>query len=49
MNFAVLAAGIWGGALWTSGSIQWSLVIAGVGALIGSLVLVIIRPPRVRP
>ena len=49
MNFAVLAAGIWGGALWTSGSIQWSLVIAGVGALIGSLVLVIIRPPRVQP
>jgi len=49
MNFAVLAAVIWGGALWTSGSIQWSLVIAGVGALIGSLVLVIIRPPRVRP
>ena len=49
MNFAVLAAGIWGGALWTSGSIQWSLVIAGVGALIGSLVLVIIRPPRIRP
>jgi MFS family permease len=49
MNFAVLAAGIWGGALWTSGSIQWSLVVAGVGALIGSLVLVIIRPPRVRP
>ena len=49
MNFAVLAAGIWGGALWTSGSIQWSLVIAGVGALIGSLVLVTIRPPRVRP
>jgi MFS family permease len=49
MNFAVLAAGIWGGALWASGSIQWSLVIAGVGALIGSLVLVIIRPPRVQP
>ncbi len=49
MNFAVLGAGIWGGALWTTGSIQWSLVIAGVGSLIGSLVLVIIRPQHVQP
>lgn len=49
MNFAVLGAGIWGGALWSTGSIQWSLVIAGVGSLIGSLILVVIRPPRVRP
>jgi len=49
MNFAVLGAGIWGGALWSTGSIQWSLVIAGVGSLIGSLVLVTIRPQRVRP
>lgn len=49
MNFAVLGAGIWGGALWTTGSIQWSLVIAGVGSLIGSVVLIAIRPPRVRP
>jgi MFS family permease len=49
MNFAVLGAGIWGGALWSTGSIQWSLVIAGVGSLIGSLVLVIIRPQRVGP
>jgi MFS family permease len=47
MNFAVLGAGIWGGALWSTGSIQWSLVIAGVGSLIGSLVLVIIRPQHV--
>jgi MFS family permease len=49
MNFAVLGAGIWGGALWSTGSIQWSLVIAGVGSLIGSLILVVIRPLRVRP
>ena len=49
MNFAVLGAGIWGGALWSSGSIQWSLVIAGVGSLIGSLTLAVIRPQLVRP
>ena len=49
MNFAVLGAGIWGGAMWSAGSIQWSLVIAGVGSLIGSLVLLIIRPQLVRP
>ena len=49
MNFAVLGAGIWGGALWSSGSIQWSLVIAGVGSLIGSITLAVIRPQRVRP
>lgn len=49
MNFAVLGAGIWGGALWSSGSIQWSLVIAGVGSIIGSLTLAVIRPQRVRP
>ena len=49
MNFAVLGAGIWGGALWTTGSIQWSLVIAGAGSLIGSVVLLAIRPPHVRP
>ena len=49
MNFAVLGAGIWGGALWSSGSIQWSLVMAGVGSLIGSVVLLTIRPPHVQP
>ena len=49
MNFAVLGAGIWGGALWTTGSIQWSLVVAGAGSLIGSVVLLAIRPPHVRP
>lgn len=49
MNFAVLGAGIWGGALWTTGSIQWSLVFAGVGSLIGSVVLIAIRPPHVQP
>ena len=49
MNFAVLGAGIWGGALWTTGSIQWALVIAGIGSLIGSVVLLVIRPPHVQP
>ena len=49
MNFAVLGAGIWGGALWTTGSIQWSLVVAGAGSLIGSGVLLAIRPPHVQP
>jgi MFS family permease len=49
MNFAILGAGIWGGAMWSSQGIQWPLVIAGIGALIGSLVLVIIRPPHVQP
>ena len=49
MNFAILGAGIWGGAAWASNGIQWPLVIAGVGALIGSLVLVTIRPQPVQP
>ena len=39
MNFAVLGAGIWGGALWSSGATQWPLVVAAIGAAIGSLVL----------
>jgi MFS family permease len=49
MNFAILGAGIWGGAAWASNGIQWPLVIAGVGALIGSLVLLTIRPQHVQP
>lgn len=49
MNFAILGAGIWGGASWSSAGIQWPLVIAGVGAVIGSLVLLAIRPPHVQP
>ena len=39
MNFAVLAAGIWGGAIWSSGSTEIALVIAGIGALIGAFVI----------
>jgi predicted MFS family arabinose efflux permease len=39
MNFAVLAAGIWGGAIWNSGSYEIALIIAGVGALIGALII----------
>ena len=39
MNFAVLGAGIWGGAMWSKGDIQWPLIIAAIGALIGAIVL----------
>jgi MFS family permease len=39
MNFAVLGAGIWGGAMWSKGDIQWPLIIAAVGAIIGAIVL----------
>lgn len=39
MNFAVLAAGIWGGLIWSSGEIEWALIIAGIGALIGAFVI----------
>jgi MFS family permease len=49
MNFAILGAGIWGGATWSSNGTQWPLVIAGVGALIGSLVLASIRSLHVQP
>ena len=43
MNFAVLGAGIWGGALWSKGDIQWPLVGAAIGALIGAIVLATIH------
>ena len=39
MNFAVLGAGIWGGALWISGAMQPVLVIAAALALLGSALL----------
>lgn len=39
MNFAILGAGIWGGAMWSKGDIQWPLIIAAVGAIIGAIVL----------
>jgi MFS family permease len=48
MNFAVLGAGIWGGALWSSGDIQWPLIFAAVGALIGSITLAINHLRRVQ-
>jgi len=41
MNFAVLGAGIWGGAMWSKGATQWPLIIAAAGALVGSLALAI--------
>ena len=46
MNFAVLGAGIWGGALWSKGDIQWPLVGAAIGALIGAIVLATIHLRR---
>jgi MFS family permease len=44
MNFAVLAAGIWGGAIWSSGSYEIALIIAGIGALVGALFISQYRP-----
>lgn len=49
MNFSILGAGIWAGVMWSSSGTQWPLVIAGIGALTGSLVLLTIRPQPVRP
>ena len=37
MNFAVLGAGIWGGALWSKGETQPVLVVAALGAVIGAV------------
>ncbi len=37
MNFAVLGAGIWGGAFWSSGQTQPVLVVAAGGAFLGAL------------
>ncbi|MFM8921918.1 MAG: MFS transporter [Candidatus Nanopelagicaceae bacterium] len=39
MSFAILAAGIWGGLLWSSGTTEIALVIAGIGALVGALLI----------
>ena len=44
MNFAVLAAGIWGGVIWSSGSYEIALIIAGVGALLGAFIISQYRP-----
>jgi MFS family permease len=49
MNFAILGAGIWGGATWSSGATQWPLVVAAIGAAIGSLFLAVSHLRRVRP
>ena len=37
MNFAVLGAGIWGGAFWSKGETQPVLVVAGLGAWAGAI------------
>jgi MFS family permease len=39
MSFAILAAGIWGGALWSKGATQPVLIVAAVGAIVGALYL----------
>ena len=36
MNFAILGAGIWGGALWSRGAQELPLVLAGIGAALGA-------------
>ena len=36
MNFAVLGAGIWGGVLWTRGTSELPLILAGIGAALGA-------------
>ncbi|NDH12872.1 MAG: MFS transporter, partial [Actinobacteria bacterium] len=41
MNFAILGAGIWGGALWRKNDFELPLVMAGIGALIGVLLLLL--------
>lgn len=43
MNFAVLAAGIWGGAFWSTGSRQPVLVVAACGAFLGAIYFFIKR------
>ena len=43
MSFAVLAAGIWAGIIWGGGAIEIALVIAGIGALIGALTLLLYK------
>jgi MFS family permease len=48
MNFAVLGAGIWGGAMWSKGDIQWPLIVAAVGAFIGAVTLATGHLRRVR-
>ena len=41
MNFAVMGAGFWGGAMWTKGAHQWPLIVAAIGALLGAFALVV--------
>ena len=47
MNFAVLAAGIWGGLLWSSGTYEIALIIAGIGALFGAFIISQYRPDAI--
>jgi MFS family permease len=46
MSFAILAAGIWGGLMWSKGAMQIPLIIAAVGAAIGSLTLAVMQLTR---
>jgi MFS family permease len=49
MNFAILAAGIWGGLMWSKDAMQIPLIIAAGGAAIGGLTLAAGHLLRVRP
>lgn len=44
MNFAVLAAGIWGGLIWSGSGVEIALLIAGFGGLVGALFISQYRP-----
>jgi len=46
MSFAILAAGIWGGLMWSKGAIQIPLIIAAGGAAIGGLTLAVMQLTR---
>jgi len=46
MSFAILAAGIWGGLMWSKGAMQIPLIIAAVGAAIGGLTLAVMQLTR---
>jgi len=49
MSFAILAAGIWGGLMWSKNAIQIPLVVAATGAAIGGSALAVNHLLRVRP
>jgi MFS family permease len=46
MSFAILAAGIWGGLMWSKDAMQIPLIIAAFGAAIGGLTLAVMHLTR---